>query len=111
MEDGSASGRLSSVYVETGVSGPAPRGSDTRGHGRTAGKSPCCCTMGERPGRPLEAVMCTGVCAGGRWGQRAKSGVGFCWKTRLVNMRHTEESSMCPALVFTPFALPGAGFG
>lgn len=56
------------------------------------------------------AQVCTGVCVGGGWGQRAESRVGSCQKIRLPSTRHIEGSCVCPGHVFTLFALPGAGF-
>ena len=67
------------------------------GRGRDAAPKPWC------------AQVCTGVCVGG-WGQRAESRVGSCRKIRLPSTRHTEGFCVCPGHVFTPFALPGAGF-
>lgn len=93
------------------VSGLSPRGSDARGQGHAAGKSPCCYTMGESPGRPLQdrgMHTCAQVCASGGGGQRAKRGVGSCWKTRLPNTRHTEGSCMCPRHLTTSTGAAGS---
>lgn len=99
MEESSVSGTLSSVYVETGVSGPSPHGSDALGHGRVAGKSPCCCTVGKRPGACSEAEVCTGVhrcvCVGGEWSESKEQG-------GLLLARDTQKAPVCVPNMCSP---------
>ena len=77
-----------------------------RGHGCTAGKSPCCCTVGERPGHPLEAMMCTGVCVGGEVGSESKEQGGLLLENktckpethgRILYVSCTRVHSVCVA--------------
>ena len=58
-----------------------------------------------------ETMVCTRVyrcVCQGQGGQRAKRGVGSCWKTRLPNTKHTEGSCVRPGHLTTPTGAPGS---
>lgn len=75
------------------------------------GNHPAAAPRGRSRDARSETMVCTRlhrcVCQG-RGGQRAKRGVGSCWKTRLPNTKHTEGSCVRPGHLTTPTGAPGS---
>ena len=79
------------------ISGPSPCGSDTRGQGPAARKSPCCCTMGERPGHPLRdhgVHTCVQVCVSGAGRSESKERGGLLLENK-TSKHATHRRVLC----------------
>ena len=79
------------------ISGPSPRGSDTRGQGPAAGKSPCCCTTGEKPGSPLRdhgVHTCVQVCVSGAGRSESKERGGLLLENK-ASQHKTHRRVLC----------------
>lgn len=87
------------------ISGPSPRGSDTCGQGPAAGKSPCCCTTGEKPGRPLRdhgVHTCVQVCVSGAGRSESKDRGGLLLENKASQHETHRGSCVRPGHLTTP---------